>query len=79
MRFFLTAQVFLNAWDSVVDRPLDPSGILCRAPLDLSAVVCLVKRKVESSIPPRSNFHPTRLMGCAIKGTWDNLERQEEK
>jgi hypothetical protein len=61
------------------DRPLDPSWILCRPPLDQSAGVCFVKRKVESSIPPGSNFHPTYLTGRATKGTWGNLGRQKEK
>jgi hypothetical protein len=43
--------------------PLDPSGILCRPPLDPSAGVCYVKRKVERSIPPGSNFSPYLLDG----------------
>jgi hypothetical protein len=45
-------------------RPLDPSGILCRPPLDPSAGVCFVKRKVESSIPVGSNFSPYLLDGA---------------
>jgi hypothetical protein len=53
-------------------RPLDPSGILCRPPLDPSAGVCFVKRKVEI-------FHPTYLTGRATKGTCGNLGRQKEK
>ena len=34
------------------NRSLDPLGILYRPPLDPSAGVCHVKRKVKSSIPP---------------------------
>jgi hypothetical protein len=58
-------QVVLDACRKVfaVYRPLDPSGILCQAPLDPRAEVCLVKRKVESSVPPRSNFSPYLLHG----------------
>jgi hypothetical protein len=42
--------------------------------------VCLVRRKVESSIPQRVKlFHPTYMEGRAIKGTWGNLGRQKGK
>jgi hypothetical protein len=59
---------------------LDASGILCRPPLDSSAGVCYVKRKVERvrSLQGRT-FHPTYLTGRAIKDTWGNLGRQKEK
>jgi hypothetical protein len=50
---------------------------LCQPPLDPSTGVSLVKRKVESSIPPGSTSSPY-LMGCAIKGTWGSLGRQKE-
>jgi hypothetical protein len=40
--------------------------------------VCLVKPKVESSIPAGSNFSPYSAER-AIKGTWGNLGRQKEK
>jgi hypothetical protein len=63
---------------SLLFRPLDPSGILCRPPLDPSAGACFVKRKVESSTPLGSNFTPY-LTGRATKGTWGNLGRQKEK
>jgi hypothetical protein len=49
---------------SDIDRPLDPSGNLCRPPLDPSAGVCFVKRKVESSNSLGSNFSPYLLDGA---------------
>jgi hypothetical protein len=58
-------------------RPLDPSGILCRPPLDPSAGVCFVKQKVDSSIPPGPTFHPTYLTGRAIKGTWGGKRKKK--
>jgi hypothetical protein len=64
--------------ENVLCRPLDPSGILCRPPLDPSAGVCFFKRKVESSIPLGSSFSPY-FTGRATKGTWGNLGRQKEK
>jgi hypothetical protein len=55
--------------EGATSRPLDPSGILYQLPLDPSAGVCLVELKVESSIPPGSNFHHFYLTGLGIKGT----------
>jgi hypothetical protein len=53
----------------------DLSGSLCQPPLDPSAGVCLLQRKVESSITPGSKFSPY-LTGRATCG---NLGRQERK
>jgi hypothetical protein len=61
------------------ERPLDPSVIACRPPLDRSAGVCLVKRKVESSMPTGSNFSPYLLAGRNVKGTWGYPRRQKKK
>jgi hypothetical protein len=59
-----SASLDLNINYSRYYRPLDPSGILCRPPLDPSAGVCFDKRKVESSIPLGSNFSHYLLDGA---------------
>jgi hypothetical protein len=58
--------IFRQVYNRPLDlnRPLDPSGIPCRPPLDPSAGVCFVKRKFESSIPLGSNFSPYLLDGA---------------
>jgi len=45
-----------NVVPFVIYRSLDPSGFLYRPPQDPSAGVCLVKRKIKSSIPLRGEL-----------------------
>jgi hypothetical protein len=62
---------------SIKPKSTGPLNPLCRPPLDPSAGVCLVKRKVKSWIPPWSNYSPC-LKGRATKGTGGNFGRQKK-
>jgi hypothetical protein len=74
----LAQQIQGFLYDTRQIRPLGLSESECWPPLDPSAGLRLVKRNVESLIPPGSNFSPD-FTGRAMKGIWSNLGRQEEK